>query len=93
MPLSAVANMADRQVEASAFNSWRPVDNGTLLLFAEDKAHGFRVTFSPPCPGLADATALSFVTSFETSAQSFDSILLDDGTQCYFERVVPTVFD
>jgi hypothetical protein len=82
-----------RLVEDGSFVSWRAVDDETLLLFAEDKTRGFKVTFSPACPGLKDATALSFVTPMRGGLENFDSILLDDGTGCYFERVVPTVFD
>lgn len=84
---------AARLVDDGSFVSWRAVDNETLLLFADDETRGFRVTFSPPCPGLADATALSFVTPMRGGLDSFDSILLDDGTGCYFARVVPTVFE
>ena len=84
---------AARQVARDSFVSWRPVDDATLLLFAEGDVTGYRVTFAPPCPGLAEATALSFVTSFSTDDKLYDSILLDDGTRCYFDRVVPTVMD
>ena len=65
----------------------------TLLLFAADKVHGYRVMFSPACPGLSNAKALSFVTEFDLGVESYNSILLDNGTRCYFNRVVPTVFD
>ena len=65
----------------------------TLLLFAADKVHGYRVMFSPACPGLSNAKALSFVTEFDQGVESYNSILLDNGTRCYFNRVVPTVFD
>ncbi len=82
-----------RRLAEATFVSWRPVDDETLLLFAEDETHGYRVTFSPACHGLADATALSFVSVFDTDVESYNSILLDDGTRCYFSRVVPTIFD
>jgi hypothetical protein len=81
-----------RQVAEGSFSSWRPVDDETLLLFAEDNNTGFRVSFSPACPGLTEAKALSFVTGFDDGIDSYDSILLDDGTRCYFKSVVPTVF-
>jgi hypothetical protein len=64
-----------------------------LLLFSEDESSGYRVTFSPACPGLSKATALSFVTAFESGVESYNSILLDNGTRCFFNRVVPTVID
>ena len=87
------AMAAARQVSRDSFVSWRPVDDATLLLFAEGDLTGYRVTFATPCPGLAEATALSFVTSFSTDDRLYDSILLDDGTRCYFDRVIPTVMD
>ena len=93
VPLEARAMATSRRLAEGSFESWRPVDNETLLLFSEDQAHGYRVAFSPPCPGLSGATALSFVTVFDSGVESYDSILLDDGTRCYFNRVVPTVFD
>ena len=64
-----------------------------LLLFAGDEATGFRISFDPPCPGLSDAKALSFVSVTGSGPERFDSIMLEDGTRCYFRRVVPSVFD
>jgi hypothetical protein len=83
-----------RQVAENSFESWRPVDDETLLLFGADKAHGFRVTFEAPCQGLTDATAVTFVSSgMSGDGNLYDSIMLDDGTHCLFESVIPTVFD
>lgn len=83
-----------RQVADDTFTSWRPVDDQTLLLFADDEATGYRVTFAQGCTGLSKATTLSFVSASSAGGiERFDSILLDDGTQCYFDRVYPTVFD
>jgi hypothetical protein len=93
VPLEARSMVASRRVAEGTFQSWRPVDDATLLLFSEDQAHGYRVTFAPACPGLSSAKALSFVTVFDSGVESYDSILLDNGTRCYFNRVVPTVFD
>lgn len=84
---------AATRVPEGSFESWRPVDDETLLLFAAGNTKGFRVTFTEACPGLSEATALSFITAMKTRADAYDSILLDDGTRCYFERVVPTVFE
>ena len=84
---------ASRRVSDDSFVSFRPVDDRTLLLFAADNTHGFRVTFSSPCPGLASATALSFLSPADADAGTYDSIMLDDGTQCVFDKVTPTVFD
>ena len=83
-----------RQVSEDSFESWRPVDDGTLLLFAKNESRGFRVTFPKPCKGLSQATALMFVSAgFGSGGELYDAIMLDDGTHCSFERVVPTVFD
>jgi hypothetical protein len=82
------------QVAEDNFESWRPVDDQTLLLFAADESHGFRVTFDAPCKGLSEATALTFVSAGVSSdGDLYDSIMLDDGIHCEFARVVPTIFD
>lgn len=91
--LSDRARAASRQVADDAFESWRPVDDETLLLIADDEATGYRVTFSPACPGLSKARALSFVTALDARVDLYDSILMDDGTRCYFNRVVPTIVE
>jgi len=83
---------AARRVPEGSFESWRPVDDRTLLLFGKDETTGYRVTFASVCAGLSQATALSFVTAMENRAEVYDSILLDNGRQCYFDQVVPTVF-
>lgn len=83
-----------KQVAETSFESWRPVDDQTLLLFAADETRGFRVAFEAPCKGLEDATELTFVSSGTgVDGDLYDSIMLDDGTQCIFAKVVPTVFD
>ena len=75
------------RVPVDSFSSWRPEGNDTLFLF-EDGNLGWRVSFRPAvCPGLASATALSFVTPGADPAEGYDSIMLDDGTRCYFESV------
>ena len=83
-----------RQVAESSFESWRPVDEQTLLLFASDETQGFRVSFEIPCRGLKDASALTFVSSGTgVDGELYDSVMLDDGTHCAFAKVIPTVFD
>jgi len=83
-----------RQVSEDSFASWRPFDDRTLLLFAKDESRGFRVSFANACAGLTQATALMFVSAgFGSGGELYDAIMLDDGTHCPFERVVPTVFD
>ncbi len=79
-----------RRVPAGSFKSWRPQDDENLLLF-DDHGIGWRVSFSPACPGLQSATAISFVTPAGDGLGEYDSIMLDDGTRCYFDRVIPAV--
>lgn len=81
-----------RRVREGSFNEWRPVGNDTLLLFGTNRM-GWRATFPVPCPGLESAEAISFVTPATGDIEEYDSILLDDGTRCYFDRVVPTILD
>lgn len=81
-----------RVVREGTFSEWRPVGNDALLLFDSDNI-GWRATFAQPCPGLESATVISFVTPAAGSLEDYDSILLEDGTRCYFERVVPTLVE
>jgi hypothetical protein len=46
----------------------------------------FRVTFQPACHGLESTEGINFVTSRKRYHQ-FTSILLDDGTRCYLDRI------
>lgn len=86
------AKAALRLVREGTFNEWRPDGNSALLLFDSD-GMGWRATFAQPCPGLASATVISFVTPAIGSMEDYDSILLDDGTRCYFDRVIPTLLE
>ena len=86
------ASRESRRVPADAFVSWRPEGDSILLLFARDETTGYRVHFDAPCKGLASATALSFVAT-PGGPERYDSIMLENGTRCYFGRVIPTVFD
>ena len=81
-----------RLVREGTFNEWRPDGNSALLLLDSDGI-GWRATFTTPCPGLKSATAISFVTPAKGSMEDYDSILLDDGTRCYFDRVTPTFIE
>lgn len=81
-----------RLVRESTFSEWRPEGNSALLLMGHDNM-GWRATFAQPCPGLESATVISFVTSAAGSLEDYDSILLEDGTRCYFDRVVPTLVE
>jgi hypothetical protein len=77
-----------RRVPESSFVKWRPEGDETLLLFKDDGV-AWRISFSPNCPGLKSATAISFVTPVASGTDQYDSILLDDGTRCYFASVTP----
>lgn len=78
-----------RRVPESSFVEWRPEGNETLLLFNDDGV-AWRISFSPNCPGLKSATAISFVTPVVDGTDEYDSILLEDGTRCYFNSVTPS---
>lgn len=81
-----------RLVREGTFSEWRPEGNDALLLFDNNRMR-WRATFAQPCSGLESATVISFVTSVAGSLEDYDSILLEDGTRCYFDRVVPTLLD
>jgi len=82
---------ASRLVPEGSFESWRPLDNERLQLFNDDGI-GWRVSFSPACTGLESATAISFVmTADDGDVGQYDSILLSDGTRCYFDSAIPDV--
>jgi len=82
------AQRAARLVPEGSFESWRPEGNETLLLFSNG-GPDWRVSFSPACSGLESATALSFVMTSGEGMGQYDSILLEDGTRCYFAGVTP----
>jgi len=83
------ARRAGRFLPEDSFESWRPEGNDTLLLFGNGYP-GWRVSFSPSCPGLESATSLSFVMTSGDGMGQYDSILLEDGTRCYFTSVIPS---
>jgi len=79
-------------VREGTFSEWRPDGNDTLLLFDSNRLR-WRATFAQPCEGLESAKVISFVTPAAGSLEDYDSILLEDGARCYFDRVVPTLLD
>ena len=83
-------NRLRRLVPESSFSSWRPQGDENLLLFSDDGL-AWRVDFSPGCPGLAEAKVLSFVMTSDAGGKpaQYDSILLENGTRCYFRSVIP----
>lgn len=88
--LSASSLRLSRRVPEGSFVEWRPEGDGTLLLF-DDNEVVWRISFSPDCPGLRSASVISFVTPAGDlgGTDQFDSILLEDGTRCYFNSVIP----
>ena len=77
-----------RRVPEDSFESWRPEGDEMLLLF-RDGIIRWKVSFVPPCTGLGESTAISFMTAVTGAAGEYDSILLDDGTHCSFDSVTP----
>jgi len=84
------ARAARRNVPEGSFNGWQARGEDGLLLFGDDGL-GWRVTLMAPCRGLGDAEEISFVTPVRGDVGAYNSILLEDGTRCYFESVVPTL--
>jgi hypothetical protein len=84
--LEDTSQMVLRRVRETSFVEWRSIDDETLLLFSDDGL-GWRATFASACPGLKAATAISFVAPVTSDDSQYDSVLLDDGTRCYFDRV------
>ncbi|MCW8845102.1 MAG: hypothetical protein OQK99_04630 [Gammaproteobacteria bacterium] len=77
-----------KYVPAGSFSGWMAADDSTLVLLGKDGG-GWRVSIAPPCAGLSTAKTLAFVTPMAGSLGHYDSVLLEDGTRCYFERVAP----
>lgn len=78
-----------KRLPQDSFEGWQPDGDDLLLLYADGYLR-WRVTFSPAdCKGLDDAAAISFVTPVGDPDGAYDSIMLDDGTRCYFDNVVP----
>jgi len=82
------ANRLGRRVPEDSFESWRPDGDDMLLLFRDGSVR-WKVRFSPPCQGLGESTAISFMTAVAGAAGEYDSILLDGGTRCVFDSVIP----
>jgi len=76
-------------VAAGSFVGWNVVDERTLDLVTGEDGLVLEVTLTEPCPGLTETAEVLFVTPDSGATNVYNSILLDDGTRCYFERVVP----
>jgi len=81
------ARPPQKEVAAGTFKGWH-ADGDKAIILNGTGAMDFRVTFGGgSCPGLAKAKELSFVTPRKEGEEVYDSILLDDGTRCYFDKV------
>jgi len=81
------AAMSEKQVSVNSFSGWRAKNDQTLILIGAGEV-GFRISFGAGgCPGLAAAKTISFVTPDKGALSVYDSILLEDGTRCYFDQV------
>jgi hypothetical protein len=76
-------------VASGSFVGWNVLDERTLDLVTGQPGMVLEVTLTEPCPGLKESTEVLFVTPDTGATNVYNSILLDDGTRCYFERVVP----
>ncbi|WP_405243252.1 hypothetical protein [Lentisalinibacter salinarum] len=76
-------------VAAGSFIGWDVVDERTLNLVTGEDGLVLETTLTAPCPGLTETADVLFVTPDTGATNVYNSILLDDGTRCYFERVVP----
>ena len=75
------------QVIPGSFSGWHAETDEVLTLVGTGKT-SFRVTFGPTgCSGLGAAKTLSFVTPEKGPQSVYDSILLENGTRCYFDKV------
>jgi len=84
---STRARRSEKQVVADSFSGWRAESDQSLVLIGTGPM-SFRVSFGAGgCPGLKQSETLAFVTPNSGNRDVYDSILLDDGTRCYFDRV------
>ncbi len=81
------ARRSDKQVVADSFSGWRAESDQSLVLIGTGPMN-FRISFGAGgCPGLKQSETLAFVTPNTGNRDVYDSILLDDGTRCYFDQV------
>ena len=84
---SASGRRSDKQVVAGSFSGWSAESDQSLVLIGTGPM-SFRISFGAGgCPGLKKSETLAFVTPSKGSRDVYDSILLDDGTRCYFDLV------
>lgn len=86
--LSDSAKRISQRIPENSFMEWRSEGNDTLVLLNGDEV-AWKISFDPICRGMNSATAISFVTPAANGINDYDSILLEDGTRCYFRSVTP----
>jgi len=76
-----------RQVASDSFSGWQAESDQSLILTGTGPTN-FRVSFGAGgCPGLAASKTISFVTPDKGPLFVYDSVLLGNGTRCYFDKV------
>lgn len=76
--------------DLSDFSGWSAEDARTLILVTKAGGLNVQIRLRADCPGLTEATSVSFVAPMLKDSDSYDSILLENGTRCYFQSVGPT---
>lgn len=83
----AHSGVLGNQVVPGSFSGWHAEADEVRTLIGTGKT-SFRVSFGPTgCSGLGAAKTLCFVTPDNGPQSVYDSILLENGTRCYFDKV------
>lgn len=80
---------SSRRLPVGPLAGWHAPDDSLMVLSGADGVD-WRLEFSPPCEGLSAAAGITFVSPVGKDDAHYDSILLDDGKRCYFDRVSPS---
>lgn len=78
-----------RHLPDGPFAGWHAADDSTIYL-DQDDGRGWCLSFSTPCAGLSQARGITFVTAGDGPVDEYDSVMLEDGSRCYFDSVAPT---
>lgn len=87
--LAERSKSAARRLPEGPFAGWHAEDDSTIFL-DQDNGSGWRLSFVPPCAGLSRARGITFMSSVDGPVDEYDSVMLDDGSRCYFDSVSPT---
>ncbi len=87
--LAERSKSAARRLPEGPFAGWHAPDDSTIFL-DQDDGIGWRLSFAPPCAGVSQARGITFMTSVDGPVDEYDSVMLDDGSRCYFDSVAPT---